>query len=210
MYGVGRWLTALLVAASGALLGVDQDGAHTSASPGAGADLIGTPAPDWDGAAWVDREPLRLRDLRGRVVLVRWWTETCPYCAASAPALVEFDARYRERGLVVIGMYHPKPVLREVTRDEVRAAAREHGFGFPIAIDRDWSVLGRWWLAGGRRSATSVSFLIDRNGVIRFVHPGPAYHRDVRDGDRRPLEDFLALERAIVTLLAEQGEGEGD
>jgi peroxiredoxin len=166
-----------------------------------GAELIGTKAPGWEGVEWLNTEPLRLEDLRGKVVLVRWWTDTCPYCRRSAPALNEFHARYARRGLIVIGMYHPKPIDRLIAASEIREAAQERGFGFPIAIDRGWSVLQHWWLDGGRRSATSVSFLIDRHGVIRHIHPGPAFHREVVRGDEQPSRDFVELDRMIDQML---------
>ncbi len=168
-----------------------------------GAELIGTRAPGWEIADWLNSEPLRLEDLRGKVVLVRWWTDTCPYCARSAPALNEFHEQYADRGLAVVGMYHAKPIDRPITASEIREAARERGFRFPIAIDRDWAMLRRWWLDGGRRRATSVSFLVDKRGVIRYVHPGPAYHREVVAGDDRPSRDFAKLQEMIEKLLAE-------
>ncbi len=169
-----------------------------------GAELIGTMAPEWDIATWLNSEPLRLEDLRGRVILLRWWTDTCPYCGRSAPALKEFHDRYASRGLTVIGIYHPKPKGRTIDTSQIRAAAEERGFRFPIAIDRDWSMLRQWWLDGGHRSATSVSFLIDRRGVIRHIHPGPAYHREVIDGEAGPRRDFVELEGMIEKLLAER------
>ena len=168
-----------------------------------GADLIGTQAPGWELAEWLNAEPMRLCELRGKVVLVRWWTDTCPFCRRSAPALNEFHERYGAEGLVVIGLYHPKPIDRSIAAEGIREAAHERGFSFPIAIDRDWSVLRRWWLDGRRRMATSVSFLIDKRGVIRYVHPGPAYHRQVLHGDDGPRNDFFELQRMIETLLAE-------
>ncbi len=167
----------------------------------AGAELIGTKAPRWEGVEWLNTKPLRLEDLRGKVVLVRWWTDTCSYCRRSAPALNEFHARYARRGLIVIGMYHPKPIDRLITASEIREAAQERGFDFPIAIDRGWSVLRHWWLDGGHRSATSVSFLIDRHGVIRHIHPGPAFHREVVGGDEQPSRDFVELDRMIDQVL---------
>jgi len=62
-------------------------------------------------------------------------------------------------------------------------------------------VLRRWWLDGERRGATSVSFLIDQRGVIRHVHPGPAFHREVVAGDVRPRRDFIDLDNMIEELL---------
>jgi peroxiredoxin len=194
------WLASILVltvlTGSPTLAAVTDQGA-------AGAELIGTKAPGWEGAEWLNTEPLRLEDLRGKVVLVRWWTDTCPFCGRSAPALNEFHARYAHRGLIVIGMYHAKPTDRPVTASEIREAARERGFGFPIAIDRDWSVLRHWWLDGGHRSATSVTFVIDQRGVIQHIHPGPAFHREVVRGDVRPSRDFGKLESIIEELLAD-------
>ena len=167
----------------------------------AGVELIGTKAPGWEGVEWLNTKPIRLEDLRGKVVLVRWWTDTCPYCRRSAPALNEFHARYARRGLIVIGIYHAKPIDRPITASEIREAAQERDFDFPIAIDRGWSVLRRWWLDGGRRSATSVSFLIDRRGVIRHIHPGPAFQREVVRGDEQPSRDFVELDRMIDHVL---------
>ena len=169
----------------------------------AGAELIGTKALGWEGVEWLDTAPIRLEDLRGKVVLVRWWTDSCPYCRRSAPALNEFHARFARRGLTVIGLYHAKPIDRSIPASEIRAAAQERGVGFPIAIDRGWSVLRRWWLDGGQRSATSVSFLIDRQGVIRHIHPGPAFHREVVGGDDQPSKDFVALDLMIDQVLSE-------
>ena len=121
---------------------------------------------------WIGSPPLELSALRGKVVLVRWFMSTeCPYCAASAPALNQLHADYARRGLVVIGMYHhkrPEPL----TPEAVRGWARDFGFRFPVAIDRDWKTLNRWWLGGKQRAFTSVSFLIDRRGIIRHIHPG--------------------------------------
>ena len=175
----------------------------TAAAASDGAELVGTAAPDWEGLVWLEPEPRRLADLRGKVVLLRWWTDTCPFCARSAPALVELHERYADRGLVVVGALHPKPLGRPITPEQARAAAERLGFDFPIALDRDWTVLNRYWLHGHRRRATSASFLIDRRGVIRHVHPGPGFHWEVLDGDEGPRGDLIALQQAIERLLEE-------
>src|SRR5437762_15628 len=65
--------------------------------------LIGTKPPEWQVTHWLSSAPLRLKELRGKVVLVRWWTAPdCPYCKASAPALNEFYDKYHAAGLEVI------------------------------------------------------------------------------------------------------------
>jgi peroxiredoxin len=161
------------------------------------ADLpLGELAPEWQLSDWLNTKPLTLKGLRGKVVLVRWWTAPgCPYCAATAPALNEFHRRYRERGLVVVGAYHHK-ARTPLDLNDVKRSAKEFGFTFPVAVDRDWQTLKRWWLAGGKRRWTSVSFLIDRKGVIRHIHPGGQYVR----GDKA----YEALKSQIEELLQER------
>jgi hypothetical protein len=81
----------------------------------------------------------------------------------------------------VVAVYHPKPP-RDVTPDQVRAWGAEIGMPGPFGIDRDWAVLRRWAPAGSR--FTSLTFLLDRRGRVRYVHPGgtigPADEEDLR------------------------------
>ncbi len=168
------------------------------------ARIIGRPAPPLALSGWLDRAPMEIDDLAGRVVLVRWWTDTCPFCSATAPVLNELDARYRERGLSVIGVFHPKPPGDE-DPDRMRRAARQFGFGFPVASDPDWSALRRWWLDEEPRGFTSVTFLVDRAGVIRYVHPGGEFHpggggshwRDHRSCEREHREIVATIEALL-------------
>jgi thiol-disulfide isomerase/thioredoxin len=74
---------------------------------GEGQELIGKPAPPLALKDWLNSNPLEMLDLRGKVVLLRWWTEGCPYCVATAPALVSLERTYGSRGLQVIGVFHP-------------------------------------------------------------------------------------------------------
>lgn len=163
------------------------------ASAQEGTELVGTAAPDWELAEWFNSEPLSLERLKGKVVLVRWWTgPECPYCAASAPHLVDWDEQYRRQGLVVVGIYHQKSPT-PLTREHVAQLVKRYGFQFPVAVDPGWRTLQHWWLAGRPQSWTSVSFLIDKRGVIRHVHPGGSYTE----------EEARAMESLIGKLLKE-------
>ncbi|MGH7945866.1 MAG: peroxiredoxin family protein [Opitutaceae bacterium] len=167
-----------------------------SAFAAAGGPPPGRQATDWEGAVWLDAKPISLSQLSGKVVLIRWWTAPhCSYCSATAPALNEFHRKYRERGLQVIGFYHhksPEPLVA----DTVRGHARRLGFEFPIAIDPDWRTLKQWWLRHGDHHWTSVSFLLDRHGVVRHIHPGGQYVK----GD----QDYELMKTKIEELLAEK------
>jgi peroxiredoxin len=157
--------------------------------------LIGLRFDRWDVRDWINSEPLALDSLRGKVVLIRWWTAPgCPYCEASAPALNEFSRRYRDRGLVVVGIYHHKSET-PLTVDHVKKQARKLGLTFPVAIDPKWTTLRRWWLDRHNRGWTSVTILLDRRGIVRHVHPGGAFFKGENGYD--------ALERMIGVLLAE-------
>jgi len=173
----------------------------------AGNDRIGVAAPSFEFDGWLNSEPLSLEGLRGQVVLVRWWTETCPFCASSAPALRAIHKQYSAQGLTVIGVYHPKadrdgPL--DMARVERAVKARE--LDFPIAIDWDWKngTLADWWLTGPKRPATSVTFLLDKTGVIQFVHPGMEYHDpNGSEGHAMCAVDMTNIRAQIERLLAE-------
>ncbi|HEY3817691.1 MAG TPA: TlpA disulfide reductase family protein [Polyangiaceae bacterium] len=167
--------------------------AITPAQQAAADALVGETPPEWQTERWMNTAPLRLSDLRGKVVLVRWWTAGCPFCSDTAPALRRFDHDYASRGLVVVGMYHHKgdePFEPRV----YEATARQYGFTFPVAFDPSWTTLKRW-LHGADTGFTSVSFLLDRKGVIRHVHPGGQYV----EGDA----DHAKMKATIEQLLAE-------
>ena len=168
--------------------------------PSEGTELIGRPAPALSGLTWLNSEPLGLEDLKGKVVLIRFWLVGCPYCKNTAPALAELYEKYGEGGLEIIGIHHPKS---ERARDDalVLKAAKGLGFEFPVAQDRDWKVINAYWLGGVRRSYTSSSILIDKKGIIRFVHDGGEFYRseDNPDADLA----YKAIDAKIRELLAE-------
>ena len=186
-------LALVVVAACGATSPVEK---APDADP-TGA-LIGTTPPEWHADQWMNSAPLTLASLRGSVVLVRWWTAGCPFCSATAPALRAFQREYGERGLKVIGMYHHKedtPFDPRVYED----TARKYEFTFPLAVDPDWRTLQSWLRDKDGKPVdtgfTSVTFLLDKHGVVRHVHPGGQYVA----GDA----GHAALVAAIDRLLAE-------
>lgn len=175
----------------------------------AGQELVGSPAlPFSSSLAWLNSEPLSLDQLRGKIVLVRFWTDTCPFCEASAPGLTELHERFGARGLVVVGLFHPKPRGSVRDTESVKARARELDMGFPIATDAHWDTLERWWLSTGDRAATSVSFLIDAEGTVRWIHPGPEFHPGGPPDHEQCRHDYEDAVAAIEALLAERDRGE--
>jgi len=171
------------------------------AMTGQGEALVGRPSPDWPARHWVQGGPLRLGDLRGQVVLLRFFMESgCPYCRATAPALNALHEEFGPRGLVVVGMYTPKPRPRPTGVDEVRRHVESYGFRFPVAVDDDWAALRRLWLDRVPDAEfTSSSLLIDKQGIVRYVHAGGAFAPQAQDARARHDYDDLraAIERAL-------------
>jgi peroxiredoxin len=169
--------------------------------PKEGRELIGTRAPEWRGIRWLQGGPLSLADLRGKVVLLRFWLIDCPYCERSAPALRAWSDAYGDRGLVVVGLHHPKS---EAARDPaaVERAARTYGFDFPVGLDNDWTTIRAYGVGRIFHDFTSVSFLIDRSGIIRFIHDGGEYHEGGGPGHRDCHAAHAALDAAIQDLLS--------
>jgi peroxiredoxin len=166
---------------------------------GEGSELIGTPAPEFKNLDWVKgTEPLTIQKLKGKVVLIRFWLGDCQFCEGSAQALNSLYGKYHDRGLTVIGIHHPKSPDAKKEEFVVRNV-RKLGFEFPIAIDNSWSTIDRYWLGKRKRSYTSASFLVDRYGLVRWIHPG-----GVLAFDERPMSTFSQLDSLIVKLLAEK------
>jgi thiol-disulfide isomerase/thioredoxin len=196
--GAGRgWRIFLLLPV---LLSLAMEGT-ASWEPQEGKDLLGTRAPEWSGITWIQGGPLTLASLKGKVVLLRFWLGNCPYCVRSAPALLSLQEQYRDRGLVVVGLHHPKS---QEGRDLkwVAGKARELGFDFAVGQDDQWTTIRAYGVGTHFRRFTSVSFLIDRTGIIRFVHDGGEFHPGGGKGHEECTRAYEALKAAIETALA--------
>jgi thiol-disulfide isomerase/thioredoxin len=173
-----------------------------------GNDRIGMAAPAFEFDGWLNSKPLTVEDLRGSVVLIRWWTDTCPLCASTSPTLREFHQQYAAKGLKVIGVFHPKFGRdKPIDVERVRQAVVSRQYLFPVAIDWNWRTLNEWWLNSrpeGVRAPTSVTFILDRKGVVRFVHPGMEYHDGAPSEEHAACEnDFHVIRATIERLLSE-------
>jgi len=168
-----------------------------------GQDLIGTRFPDVAFDRWLRRDDASAAGspaLEVKATLYRWWTDACPFCEASMPAIEQLRRDYAEHGLRVIGVYHPKPP-RPAPDEGILAAAERLGYSGEVAVDEDWSALRRAYLSGADRSATSVAFLVDAEGTIRFVHPGPQFFPSDDPESAQENEDFRLVEQAVRSIL---------
>ena len=148
--------------------------------------------PGFDGAtSWLNSPPLTAADVRGKVILVDFWTYTCINWLRTLAYVRAWAEKYRDRGLVVVGVHTPEfPFERDV--DNVRQAAKDMRVGYPIALDSDYAV----WRAFSNRYWPAV-YIADAQGRIR--------HHQFGEGQ------YEECERVIQQLLREGGgEGVGD
>lgn len=125
------------------------------------------PAPEFAGiSTWINSPPLTIRELRGSVVLVDFWTYSCVNCIRTLPALRALYARYHPVGLEIVGVHSPEFEF-EKTTSNVRGAVQRHRIAWPVAVDNQM----RTWRAYRNQYWPHV-YLIDRAGVIRFDHVG--------------------------------------
>lgn len=132
---------------------------------------------------------VRLSDLRGKAVVVNFWATWCPPCRREIPELIDAYERYRDRGLVVLG------VDLQESDDQVREFAKEFGISYPLVIDRTGEV-AEVWKIGGQFGGIPSTYFIDRTGVVRDIYNGT-------------LTRELLQERIDVILEESDGAGAG-
>jgi cytochrome c biogenesis protein CcdA/thiol-disulfide isomerase/thioredoxin len=127
----------------------------------------GEPVPEFAGIdAWLNSPPLRVAKLRGKVVLVDFWTYACGNCVRTLPALKRWHERYATRGLVLIGIHTPEFAFEREPRN-VRAALQRFAIPYPVALDNRYAT----WEAWHNRTWPSL-YLVDRDGKLLLHHEG--------------------------------------
>ena len=154
--------------------------------------------PGFDGATgWLNSPPLTAADLSGKVVLVDFWTYTCINWLRTLAYVRAWAEKYRDRGLVVVGVHTPEfPFERDI--DNVRQAAGDMRVGYPIALDSNYAV----WRAFGNRYWPAV-YIADAQGRIRYHHFGEGEYDESERVIQRLLPDAgadgIAAELVSVT-----------
>ena len=139
-------------------------------------------APDIQGiTAWINSAPLTTERLRGKVVLVDFWTYSCINCLRTLPYLKSWDARYRKDGLVILGVHAPEFSF-EHSLGNVRAAVHRLEIRYPVALDNDFATWNAY-----QNQYWPADYLVDRTGHIRDVHFGEGEYAKTEQEIRRLL-----------------------
>jgi thiol-disulfide isomerase/thioredoxin len=131
------------------------------------------PAPDLAKiSAWINTKPFDLKELRGKVVLVDFWTYSCVNCLRTLPYLKDWDARYRSKGFVIVGVHTPEFDF-EHDLGNVRTAVDRLGVRYPVVLDNSY---GTWEAYSNQY--WPAEYLIDQSGHVRHVHFGEGEYRE--------------------------------
>jgi cytochrome c biogenesis protein CcdA/peroxiredoxin len=151
------------------------------------------PAPQFTGLDnWLNSPPLTTQGLKGKVVLVDFWTYSCINCVRTLPYLTDWDRKYRNQGLVIVGIHAPEFEF-EKSIDNVSNAVKQHGIRYPVALDNHLDT----WLNYNNRY-WPAHYLIDRNGLVVYTHFGEGKY-DVTENNIRYL---LGLKNKIEVVAA--------
>ena len=181
----------LLAAANSGNAVTPKGGLMTNAlaSPYAAPEIV-------SGAAWLNAPPLKISDLRGKVVLIDFWTYSCINCVRTLSALKQWDAQYRDKGLVIIGVHTPEFAF-EQKLENVKTAIEKYGIRYPVVLDNDlatWRAFdNHYWPA---------HYLIDKEGRVVYTHFGEGDY-DVTENNIRIL---LGLDVAPSNVASEYSE----
>ena len=152
-------------------------------------DATGRAAPEFQvSKQWINSPPLRLADLRGKVVLVDFWTYSCINCLRTIPYLNQWYDRYTDRGLVVVGVHAPEFEF-EGLRSNVEGAVKRLGIRYPVAQDNDYATWKRY-----DNIAWPAFYLIDRDGKIAFVRYGEGEY----DRMENKIRQLLGIDQSVA------------
>ena len=171
------------LAASAAIIAISLAGSAIPALSGEASRAQDTPlavaaapatAPDFVGLGnWFNSAPLKLADLRGKVVLVNFWTYGCVNCVNTLPHVTALYEKYKDRGLVVVGVHTPEfPFERSASN--VQTALKRHGITYPVAQDNDSRTWNAW-----RNQYWPAQYIVDQNGKVVFQHAGEGQYEEI-------------------------------
>jgi thiol-disulfide isomerase/thioredoxin len=165
----------------------------------------GGPAPEFPkGVTWLNSPPLTLKQLHGKVVLVDFWEYTCVNCIRTLPYVKEWERRYRDKGLVIVGVHTPEFVFAKQIKN-VRKAAAGFGLKYPLAVDSDYKIWNAY-----HNQYWPAKYLIDKNGILRSTHFGEGDYGNTEAKLQTLLKEInphVALPAVLEALRPEDSDG---
>jgi thiol-disulfide isomerase/thioredoxin len=149
---------------------------------------IGMPAPEISGQSWVNSKPLNLAELKGKVVLLEFWTFGCFNCRNVEPYVKGWHQKYADKGLVVIGVHSPE-FSYERSVANVQNYIREHAIKYPVVIDNDFKTWNRY-----SNRYWPAMYLVDKRGIMRYLRVGEGGYEQTEKQILALLEESMPRE----------------
>jgi len=149
------------------------------------------------GGNWFNSAPLTMQRLRGKVVLIDFWTYSCINCLRTLPQLEAWDAKYRNEGLVIVGVHTPEFAFEHVASN-VKDAVRRLGVRYPVVQDNDYKIWN-----GYSNQYWPAEYLIDRRGHVRHAHFGEGEY----DRTETLIRRLLGVDRGTRTQVRDETPG---
>lgn len=148
-------------------------------------------APEFVGISdWLNSKPLTMASLKGKVVLVDFWTYSCINCVRTLPYVTAWNKKYRDKGLVIIGVHSPEFEFEKKT-DNIKAALGKYGIEYPVAVDNE---LATW--VNFKNKYWPAHYLIDKNGQVVYTHFGEGRY-DITESNIRYLLGLTGKDDAV-------------
>ena len=145
-------------------------GGQTVSSRSVTEETKAAAAPELATGQWINSEPLTLKGLHGRVVLIEFWTFACYNCRNTLPSIKKWDTQYRDQGLTIIGVHTPE-LDYERNIDNLRREVAGLGINYPVVTDNEYAT----WKAYNVEAWPTL-FLLDKQGRVRWTHVGEGYY----------------------------------
>lgn len=152
---------------------------------GASRDDLRVPAPELEpGLKWLNSPPLSMEKLRGKVVLIDFWEYTCVNCIRTFPYLKQWNEKYADKGLVIVGVHTPEFAFAREEANVTREA-KAKGLTYPLVLDSNYAI----WNAYGNRF-WPAKYLIDAEGNVRYFHFGEGSYGNTEAQIQRLLKEI--------------------
>lgn len=146
-------------------------------------EWIGKPAPALSAGEWINSKPLALGEQKGKVVLLEFWTFACSNCRNTVPYLNQWQKKFADQPFKIVGVHSPE-FDREKALSNVQESVRKLGIEYAVVTDNDFNTWRTY-----KQQYWPCLYLIDKKGVIRYVHIGEG--------------KYAETEKQIEALLAE-------
>lgn len=179
---MNKWMTRVIAGLGAMSLGAVVLGGGVFGWPSPASAAVPSRAPEFTGIDhWINSPPLTIRELRGKVVLIDFWTYSCINCLRTFPYVTHWYDKYKKDGLVVIGVHSPEFDFEKSTAN-VKQAVKHFHINYPVAQDNEMATWNAW-----HNQFWPAEYLVDKQGNVVLHHFGEGHYEEMEAAIRKQL-----------------------